>query len=1199
LFQNKGPGLVRSGPSAIHVASASALSIPSWFGKLSVRVGFLAALWWTGEAVLAAQDPPAAIPPVAVPLGAVPPAAVPPGGRPPAAASAPAASPAQPPPSDVVILDGAADVLDFWKKLADRDYMILRPGPDANRGPPAAGEAAPAQPLRYVVNAVKVRGSVDADRASLELEINCAALGAGPVWVPLRLDEPGLVSAKEGDRELELRQGPGNQWEARLEGEGEHRLRIELLRPIRSGAERKSLELAIPEAPATSLDLTLPPAAFDIDLGSGETIGQTTEAKGKRVRLFGHIAPRSRLVLGWSEPSASGSREAPLLTALVEMAVDVDSETVATRSSWAIRCERGVARALQIRLEDDEAVTRLQLNEQFPASGIEQTEKGNFLNIPLDEPMRPGETRRLVLETRRASSIGGEPLVFSGYPLTNAGEQSGAIGITHGPDLFLNIVSTQGLRRIDPRDLPSALKARPGTTIALQFLEQALRLELGVESSPPLYRADLTTSLFFESDTVRNETTIDLQRARGVLFELEVDVPPELKIISVGPPELIESTTTPLREPAGDGGQGPRTLKIRLTALARDQKSLILKLEGTQSIPNSGDATLGLFAPRDAVSTTATFSLHAGRDLTVEPIDESLVENDALPDDPAPIEGALGVVAESVASAPPPGPRLHTHRNPRTLSVRLERHAPSITHDARLAARVSRRVVTVRQETILQVRHGLIQSLVARVPERASALWDVSAKETIRREDLGVSAKGIRRYRLTFDRPIVDGSTLVFRYRLPLGRSLETTAPAEVSIPWIAIEEGTPGNFNIDLSSDPDVRLAVNDPAWTRIDEGDEADPQRVAGASRLYRLNPLAAATGLNVSAQLLESVAMPRLVVSRALIQSTLGFDGELRVRTWYAIETHPGSLSLAPPENARWLRARIDGAVIDQIEANADGKGHRVDLPAESRSRPVVVDLEYQIAAEHSRSSWSPPVLLDGADVLQSYWLARVPWKSAMIGVPAGWSDENRWYWDYYVWKRRPIATLGELVGWVAGPSAQPEVLADVADVDSSVLHGYLFGRAGAATDLKPWVASRAWIIVVCSGLALLVGLGLFAFPIGERRLLGGGAIVGLSAAILLHPSIIALFLQAAAPGFLLVLLGRLVHRGPRREAAPAPASSTGGSAYDSSQRSVFGVGSDDSTAIRRRVPSTMDYHAAPSTTDFEVARGSTVERSPRAE
>lgn len=1166
------------------------MSISSWLSNLSVRIGLLVALLASPGArgfVRAAQEPPAASPPTTT-------AEAPP-------TVAPATPPFRPSSSDVIILDGAADLADFWRKLAERDYMILRPEPAA-----AAAEPAPTNPNpspSHVVNSVQIRGSIDGDLARLELGVNCSVLVAEPVWAPLRLDEPGLLAAKEDARELELRRNPENQWEVRLQGSGEHRFRVELLRPIRGGAERKSLELAIPEAPATSLDLSLPATAFDIDLGSDETIGRTVAADGKRVRLFGHIAPRSRLVLGWSEPGAAGSRAAPLLTAQVEMAVDVDSESVATRSSWAIRCDRGVARSLQIRLDDDETVARLQLNDQFPASGIEQAAEGSLLTIPLDDPLRPGETRRLVLETRRPSAAGGPPVVFSGYPLTDAGEQSGAIGITHGPDLFLNVVSTRGLRRIDPRDLPSALKARPGTTIALQFLERGLHLELGVESSPPLYRADSTTDLTFESDIVRNETTLNLQRVRGVLFEVEINVPPELKILSIGPPELVESTTAALREPTGEAGADHEagTLKIRLTASGRDQRSLILKFSGAQPIPNAGDARIGLFSPRGAVSTTTSLALHSGPGLTVEALEESLTEEETPPPT-APTSGDGAAKPPAATSPPNSGPRLRGHRNLDALNVRLERHALAITHDARLGARVSRRVVTVRQETALRVRHGTVQSLVIRVPERAAAFWNVSGGGgAIRREDLGSTAKGIHRYRLAFDRPIIDGSTLVFEYRLPPSRALETSAATEISIPWIAIEEGSPGNLAVDLSSDADVALNVDDANWARMD--DEAGATAERG---LFRLVPRAAATSLNISARLLESVALPPLVVSKALIQSTLGADGELRVRARYAIETPPESLSLSPPPNAQWLQIRVDGRAIEQLGAQADGSNPRLEIPAESRSRPAVIDLEYRIPAKDARKGWGPPILLAGADVLQSYWLARVPWKTALIGVPEGWSDENRWYWDYYVWKRRPVASASELAGWVAGPSAQADFPAGTAEAESTALHGYLFGRTGAGADLKPWVASRAWIIVICSGLALLAGLGLLVFPFGERWVFGGGAVLGLATAILVPPVVIALLLQAATPGLLLALLGWLVHRSARRGGAAAPpspgsATSAIGSAHESSRRSAFMVGSDDSTAIRRRVPSTLDYRSEPTAplSGLETARGSGVEPAPRAE
>ena len=105
---------------------------------------------------------------------------------------------------------------------------------------------------------------------------------------------------------------------------------------------------------------------------------------------------------------------------------------------------------------------------------------------------------------------------------------------------------------------------------------------------------------------------------------------------------------------------------------------------------------------------------------------------------------------------------------------------------------------------------------------------------------------------------------------------------------------------------------------------------------------------------------------------------------------------------------------------------------------------------------RKRWEPPKLLDGADVLQTYWLVQVPWNAALIGLPSGWADENRWYWDLYVWKRRPVATLGELIGWVTKSTAtSTEPAEPVADRN---FHGYLFGRAGPPSAMNAWIASR---------------------------------------------------------------------------------------------------------------------------------------------
>ena len=102
--------------------------------------------------------------------------------------------------------------------------------------------------------------------------------------------------------------------------------------------------------------------------------------------------------------------------------------------------------------------------------------------------------------------------------------------------------ASQGLRPVDTDKLPADLRTRPSTSLAFEFLDQPFLLDLGVESSPPLVKADLKTLFRIDADRARSETTIELDWVRGQLSELELGVAPGLQLISVGPPEVVESS---------------------------------------------------------------------------------------------------------------------------------------------------------------------------------------------------------------------------------------------------------------------------------------------------------------------------------------------------------------------------------------------------------------------------------------------------------------------------------------------------------------------------------------------------------------------------------------------------------------------------------------------------------------------------------
>jgi hypothetical protein len=1106
-------------------------------------------------------------------------------------------------PGQVIILNGPMDLIEFLKRVKQPDLIIMKPGGTPGTAIPSPVSGPVTSPRAHVISAVRVRGRLAGDLAHLTIEIDLSMLAPGESWVPLGLDSQILGSAREDQRELEVRTAERGRWEVRLAGAGPHHLRVELQIPVKVSPERKSFDLGIPAAASTYLEFDLPGQVQEAGVGTGEAIGKTPLEGAKGTRLSAHLTPRSRLSLEWGDESNSLASQAPLLTAQVEIAIHADAEAITTRSSWAIRCVRGIVRRLEIRVDEQEVVRTLQLGDQFLVGGIE----GKSLTIPLAEPLRPGGTRQLTVETRRPLPPGPRrTLSLAGFPLSYAVEQSGAIGITQAPDLWVSVATAKGLQRIDARDLPSKLAVRPGTRLAFRFQDPQFELGLSVEDAPALFRAATRTRLAVEEDTARGVTTVEVERIRGRLFDIEVAVPSGVELLSVGPPELVEShSTTVLKaEPTAQASADPpgQIVKVHLTPLARDQKSFSLRLGSRQHIAPSEDLRLGLLSPRAGVPGTCLVSLFTERNSTFEldkgpgPVDDASPPAFRLLPPAAPTaygEGARERIADAV---------LTSDQSPSWLRGRLIRHPRAISSENSVSAQIFPDRIDLRQDTALQVRNGSIRSLKVVVPVPVGDLWEVQGKEYSRREELKPAGRD-RAYLLHFDPPISDRSTLTFRYRVPLEPALVAGRECRSRIPWIRVEDTASGSTALQLTAGPGIQAAANDSAWS----GAAAEWEYVAGPAsatryRLLRSGGQSERSGLPFTARLLEQAPLPSVMAPRALLRTVLGPDRESRTHAWYWIESHGAELSFRLPEGANWIRARIDGRSTDQVDKGTQEQGYRLSLAAESRSKPVLVELVYQVSAGTSGSACVPPLLQEGAVVLQTLWAIHVPGTQTLVGVPQGWTDENEWYWDLYVWKRRPWRSLTRLAAWLTGSPTQAVNVDEVLGPEQEDSHGFLFGRSGSPAPLQPTIISRAWMVAVCSGTVLLFGFYLMFSRVSFRVIWIATASVLLLGATLVQPSVLFLVVQSAVSGVILTLLGLLIQRLIGRDRSrfrplPGMVQVPGASIDGEVEPSPVGVGSDDSTAVRVRLPSsTLDYASSPLTMASEQEPSSSSRTGP---
>ena len=330
--------------------------------------------------------------------------------------------------------------------------------------------------------------------------------------------------------------------------------------------------------------------------------------------------------------------------------------------------------------------------------------------------------------------------------------------------------------------------------------------------------------------------------------------------------------------------------------------------------------------------------------------------------------------------------------------------------------------------------------------------------------------------------------------------------------------------------------------------------------------------------------------------------GPDYDLRTTAVYLIESHE-SAHTHSARRAQWVRAKVGDERVSQVEQLPKAAGYRMLFPERDGTAPIVVASSTRSTPPTLRVPGSLPGLRTARLVQQTLWEVRVPWGRAVVGVPAGWTDENTWAWDGYFFRRRPWRTAAALAVWASGSKSGPSITAGLDDGAAVDTQSYVFGRPGPPSELHVSIASRGWLVGICSGSVLAMGAVLILYWSPPPRLACGTLLAaGLMCGTFLEPSVTFLAVQSAMIGVALTILTALMHFFVHRR-SPAPVfGDLGGRSSNlqssSSMSRPLGVGSDDSTEIRvRSVASTVDHQGTevPWTPDGGSADG----HSPRVE
>lgn len=1094
------------------------------------------------------------------------------------------------------IFRGPTDPETIRQRLARPDLVILGLDEYERLREASDAQAEPRQPPSAIIGAVHLAGTVNDGLARLSACFQIHVNDDEPVWVPIRLDGLTLTSAVEHGQDLPLRVSSDHaerprSWEVRLTGRGEHSIVVEFLSAVRLDAALQRLEVAIPLAISTSLQLDVPAGVIEAMTGTGTAL-EIMRVEGEdgsldRIKSDG-LPPREQLSVSWRPGSGAESTIPPMLTARGDLALEVSRGVLMTRSTWSIQCIRGMIRTLDVRLDDrgDELLTAELDDRPIPIGDSFDTNTG-LLSIKLPEALHSeDEPRKLTLTTRRTLPTGiSARFQFRGFRIDHAIEQSGVVALVQGDDLWVTANAGRGLRQINPlSDLTEALRSRPKVVLAFRFIEQPFDLQIRSDPAPPLAEIAIRSSIAVEPTLARIESEMDYAVTRGRLQELRVSLPEGLEITSVGPESVVESfhlldeDATDVESPTG------RILLVRLAERARASGATFrVRCSGRQILVPGDVVRVGLFRPLTGSLREHRLAVLASPTVAVETPDTSqggpfrTIAAELTPDWPRPVE--------AVASAMSPEFWVWTDLNARHLNLSVSNRTLDLHHETTVQAEIDLRRRDLRQETTCHIREGVLRQIEVAVPPELEGRWELDGDEIVARDQLGTEPDGSVRYRLVLGRRAIDLVRFRFLARLPIDPPLSVDQPTPLEIPWIRVLSGTGTPTRVRIAADPGIQLKPEGPGWRPAAEATIGQEPLSSAPVRFDWTGPSPDATAPWLSATAPSLAELPPLLVSRLWLRSYEGIDGERRDTAWYRVESHQGSFVVALPPDSELTRVQVGH---DPVEPEQSEDGLRLRLPTEF-SGALLVRLDYRLPPSPRRTSaWIPPRLVGGGLVQETLWEVNIPWSRAVVGTPRSWVDENQWYWGDYVWKRRPGLGAADLAAWIAGPSVRGRVELAESSPRRSGYHAYMFGRAGDPITLAPMIQSRSVLVAVCSGIALTIGVGLLLLRTPAR--LVTLAVLGAAAALAASfwPDLALLALQAGAAGIVLTGLAAVTNRQvERRRGTPRvfgeasqvsdvlPGSSRPDSRGSSREVGVPDLGSDESTVIRRRPATTIDY------------------------
>ncbi len=336
-----------------------------------------------------------------------------------------------------------------------------------------------------------------------------------------------------GDMYLRRDRSQGQVWW--IQGQGEHVLTLEFSAPVKKQAPNRRLQLTLPEATVSLLQLTTKFREIKLTKEiEGTSLQIAADAGGSaRIEAFGL---GTRLDLNW-QPVETEPSTAPLVEAETTILVQPEGDKLRLDASQRLHVLQGALAEAIVRLPANSELISVdgrdyrehRVDPEDPSKVTVQlaSPDGNHFLLTWSVLLSADELRRFVVE---------------GFQVEPARRQRGRIGLVQTESLRMRVsqVNQPHVVQIDAREL------RPSTVSqAYRFSSQPFRLVVEVKAEEPYFVVEPRIALSVSAQELNLEGTFPIHVFRGNLTSVDLSWPnwkiDDWKLQSVEPLQSLES----------------------------------------------------------------------------------------------------------------------------------------------------------------------------------------------------------------------------------------------------------------------------------------------------------------------------------------------------------------------------------------------------------------------------------------------------------------------------------------------------------------------------------------------------------------------------------------------------------------------------------------------------------------------------------